>query len=63
MNPAAKGTRSFGAYICNTDYESLKKERGQVLDCNGNFLFVNHKGKPKVAIDYVNSATFLLLCT
>ena len=34
MNPAAKGTRSFGAYICNTDYESLKKERGQVLDCN-----------------------------
>ena len=31
---AAKGTRSFGAYICNTDYESLKKERGQVLDCN-----------------------------
>ena len=34
MNPAAKGTRSFGGYICNTDYESLKKERGQVLDCN-----------------------------
>ena len=34
MNPAAKGTRSFGAYICNTDYESLKAERAQVLDCN-----------------------------
>ncbi len=31
LNPSAKGIRSFGAYICNTDYEMLKRERGQVL--------------------------------
>ena len=32
MNPAAKGSRSFSAYICNSDYETLKKERAQVID-------------------------------
>ena len=32
MNPAARGMRSFSAYICNSDYETLKKERLQVLD-------------------------------
>lgn len=38
MNPSAKGTRSFGAYICHTDYESLKAERAQVLDCDVNSI-------------------------
>lgn len=31
MNPAAKGMRSFGAYICHADYEDMKKEREEVL--------------------------------
>ena len=31
MNPASKGMRSFGAYICNADYEDMKQERAQVL--------------------------------
>lgn len=34
LNPAAKGVRSFGAYICNSDYESMKKERMEVLTAN-----------------------------
>lgn len=31
MNPAAKGLRSFGAYICNMTYETLQRERNEVL--------------------------------
>ena len=31
QNPAAKGMRSFGAYICNTDYETIKRERNEIL--------------------------------
>ena len=31
LNPSAKGLRSFGAYICNVDYEEMKKERTQIL--------------------------------
>ncbi|MCI6163688.1 MAG: insulinase family protein [Lachnospira sp.] len=34
MNPSAKGIRSFGAYISNTDYELLKKERKEVLEAD-----------------------------
>lgn len=34
MNPAAKGMRSFGAYICHADYEDMKKEREEVLGAN-----------------------------
>lgn len=34
LNPAAKGARSFCAYICNSDYESMKKERMEVLDAD-----------------------------
>ena len=32
MNPASKGVRSFGAYICHTEYAQLKKEREEVLN-------------------------------
>ncbi len=32
MNPAAKGLRSFGAYIDHLSYETLVKERAEVLD-------------------------------
>ncbi|MBQ4282918.1 MAG: insulinase family protein [Lachnospira sp.] len=31
LNPSAKGIRSFGAYICHTDYETVKRERNEVL--------------------------------
>lgn len=31
MNPAAKGARSFGAYICHATIEDLQKERDEVL--------------------------------
>jgi len=34
LNPASKGVRSFGAYICNADYEMLKREREEVLTAN-----------------------------
>ncbi len=34
LNPSAKGIRSFGAYICHTDYETLKRERREVLEAN-----------------------------
>ncbi len=34
LNPSAKGIRSFGAYICHTDYETLKRERSEVLGAN-----------------------------
>lgn len=33
LNPSAKGSRSFAAYICNVSYEDLQKEREQVLSC------------------------------
>ena len=32
MSPASKGVRSFGAYICHTEYAQLKKEREEVLN-------------------------------
>ncbi|MEG1459262.1 MAG: insulinase family protein, partial [Acetivibrio sp.] len=31
MNPSAKGSRSFGAYLCGVTEEDLQKERDQVL--------------------------------
>lgn len=34
MNPAAKGLRSFSAYISNMTYERLKKERLEVLEAS-----------------------------
>lgn len=34
MNPASKGVRSFGAYICHTEYAQLKKEREEVLNAD-----------------------------
>lgn len=34
LNPAAKGLRSFGAYLCKADYEDLVKERQEVLSAN-----------------------------
>lgn len=34
MNPASKGIRSFGAYICHTTYEDMVRERQEVLNCN-----------------------------
>ena len=34
MNPAAKGMRSFGAYICHAAYEDMKREREQVLSAD-----------------------------
>ncbi len=34
LNPSAKGIRSFGAYICNADYESMKKERMEILNAD-----------------------------
>lgn len=33
LNPSAKGSRSFAAYICNVSYEELQREREQVLSC------------------------------
>jgi len=32
MNPAAKGMRSFGAYISNVSYEDMQKERDEVIN-------------------------------
>lgn len=32
MNPASKGIRSFGAYICHAGYEDMKQEREEVLN-------------------------------
>lgn len=34
LTPSAKGIRSFGAYICNTSIDMLKRERLEVLECN-----------------------------
>ena len=34
LNPSAKGMRSFGAYICNADYDQLVEERRQVLEAD-----------------------------
>lgn len=34
MNPSAKGSRSFGAYLCNGTIEQLQKERDEVLNAN-----------------------------
>ena len=31
MNPAAKGVRSFGAYISNVTIEDYQRERDEVL--------------------------------
>ena len=33
-----------------------------VIDGRSNFLFVNHKGKPKVAIDYNELCLYLMVC-
>lgn len=34
LNPAAKGVRSFSAYISNADYETFAKERREILECD-----------------------------
>jgi Zn-dependent M16 (insulinase) family peptidase len=34
LNPSAKGLRSFGAYLCNTTYEDMQRERDEVLGAN-----------------------------
>lgn len=36
LTPSAKGIRSFGAYITNTDYEMLKRERMEVIEADVN---------------------------
>ncbi|MGN0316653.1 MAG: insulinase family protein [Lachnospira sp.] len=38
LNPSAKGVRSFGAYISNTDYEFLRKEREEILNADVNSI-------------------------
>jgi len=32
MNPSAKGSRSFGAYVSNVTYEDMQKERNEVIN-------------------------------
>ncbi len=32
LNPAAKGSRSLGAYLSNVSYDEIQKERGEMLD-------------------------------
>ncbi len=36
MNPQAKGSRSFSAYISNVSYEDLQRERDQVINATAN---------------------------
>lgn len=38
LNPSAKGVRSFGAYLSNTDYEFLRKERMEILNADVNSI-------------------------
>lgn len=33
-NPAAKGSRSFSAYICNATYEDYQKSRDEILSAD-----------------------------
>ena len=33
LNPSAKGSRSFGAYMSDMEFESIQKERDEVLTC------------------------------
>mgnify|MGYP003306809472 CR=1 FL=1 len=38
LNPAAKGARSFGAYMCGVDEAFLQKERNEILDTTQNSI-------------------------
>lgn len=54
MNPASKGVRSFGAYICHTEYAQLKKDVKEVLNATKSlFEHWRRSLKPRFHQDYL----------